>query len=90
MNVLIDKQGDFGFVTTKEAFHGRILDRNRQEIATIEYDNSTQRAQLIITMGRIASASVPLVSFWRVRRVIFLSMAKNTGGIIIRSRTALK
>ena len=38
MNVLIDKKGDFGFVTAKEAFHGRILDRNRQEIATIEYD----------------------------------------------------
>lgn len=51
MNIHIDKTGDFGFVTTKEAFHGRILGRNRREIATIEYDNSTLRAKLLITMG---------------------------------------
>lgn len=51
MNIHIDKKGDFGFVTTKEKFQGRILGTNRQVIATLEYDNSTQRAKLLITMG---------------------------------------
>ena len=90
MKVLIDKEGDFGFVTTKEAFHGRILDRKHQEIAPNEYDNSTQRAKLLITMGEDSISLGTLVSFWRVQRVIFLSMEKNTDGIIIRNRTAWK
>ena len=63
MKVLIDKEGDFGFVTTKEAFHGRILGRMHQEIATIEYDNSTQRAKLLITMGEDSISLCSLSKF---------------------------
>ena len=90
MNVLIDKKGDFGFVTTKEAFHGRIVGRNRQELATIEYDNSTQRAKLLITMGEDSISLCCLSKFLAGTAGDFLINGKNTGGIIIRNRTALK
>ena len=41
----------FGFVSTKEAFKGCISGKNHSEIANIEYDNSSNNARLLITMG---------------------------------------
>ena len=79
MNVLIDKEGDFGFVTTKEAFHGRILGRNRQEIATIEYDNSTQRAKLRITIGEDSISLCSLSKFLAGTAGDFLINGKKYG-----------
>ena len=79
MKVLIDKKGDFGFVTTKEAFHGRILDRKHQEIATIEYDNSTQRAKLLITMGEDSISLCSLSKFLAGTAGDFLIDGKKYG-----------
>ncbi len=79
MNVLIVKKGDFGFVTTKEAFLGRILDRKHQEIATIEYDNSTQRAKLLITMGEDSISLCSLSKFLAGTAGDFLINGKKYG-----------